>query len=589
MNQARQADHPRRMGTAPQRPVPSMAAVTEKEKKKPVIHKKTETNPQEKEPKNRKPLWIGLAVVVVLVAGVIGYGCYGVYGKDTVMKGVTFMETDLSGMNQQQVAETVNGLSDKIKDYELTLYMGETTRTQKFSDLDATLDGERVAQEAVNTGRNGNVFSNLATFYRGQFSSLQVPLKIRYDSVKMNDLILDFVEELQNPMKPNDYEIDYEKAILYITEGEDGTIIDKEKVLADINQAVEEIGDQTSVKVEVVAEEDKCPEITPELVKKEVECEPQDAKLVTDENGHKTVEKEIIGVKVAEADVQAGLDAGKDDKGSYQVKVTLEQPDVDYFDLAAELFNDTLASCTTQFNSGLKGRTTNVKLAAQKINGVILNPGEVFSFNDTVGKRTAEAGFENATIYTSNGMEDGLGGGICQVSSTLYNATLYADLETVERRNHKYKVTYVKLGTDATVAWGSIDFRFKNSRNYPVKIEATVSGNSLTVAIKGTKEDDRQVTITTNAYNTVAAGEQITYDSTMTEGKRVVTSKGMTGVTVDTFKKVTKNGEVISNEKISTSVYKPYPAQVKVGTKKSATQQATAPAETAKPEEETEE
>lgn len=589
MNQARQADHPRRMGTAPQRPVPSMAAVTEKEKKKPVIHKKTETNPQEKEPKNRKPLWIGLAVVVVLVAGVIGYGCYGVYGKDTVMKGVTFMETDLSGMNQQQVAETVNGLSDKIRDYELTLYMGETTRTQKFSDLDATLDGERVAQEAVNTGRNGNVFSNLATFYRGQFSSLQVPLKIRYDNVKMNDLILDFVEELQNPMKPNDYEIDYEKAILYITEGEDGTIIDKEKVLADINQAVEEIGDQTSVKVEVVAEEDKCPEITPELVKKEVECEPQDAKLVTDENGHKTVEKEIIGVKVAEADVQAGLDAGKDDKGSYQVKVTLEQPDVDYFDLAAELFNDTLASCTTQFNSGLKGRTTNVKLAAQKINGVILNPGEVFSFNDTVGKRTAEAGFENATIYTSNGMEDGLGGGICQVSSTLYNATLYADLETVERRNHKYKVTYVKLGTDATVAWGSIDFRFKNSRNYPVKIEATVSGNSLTVAIKGTKEDDRQVTITTNAYNTVAAGEQITYDSTMTEGKRVVTSKGMTGVTVDTFKKVTKNGEVVSNEKISTSVYKPYPAQVKVGTKKSATQQATAPAETAKPEEETEE
>lgn len=589
MNQARQADHPRRMGTAPQRPVPSMAAVTEKEKKKPVIHKKTETNPQEKEPKNRKPLWIGLAVVVVLVAGVIGYGCYGVYGKDTVMKGVTFMETDLSGMSQQQVAETVNGLSDKIKDYELTLYMGETTRTQKFSDLDATLDGERVAQEAVNTGRNGNVFSNLATFYRGQFSSLQVPLKIRYDSVKMNDLIIDFVEELQNPMKPNDYEIDYEKAILYITEGEDGTIIDKEKVLADINQAVEEIGDQTGVKVEVVAQEDKCPEITPELVKKEVECEPQDAKLVTDENGHKTVEKEIIGVKVAEADVQAGLDAGKDDKGSYQVKVTLEQPDVDYFDLAAELFNDTLASCTTQFNSGLKGRTTNVKLAAQKINGVILNPGEVFSFNNTVGKRTAEAGFENATIYTSNGMEDGLGGGICQVSSTLYNATLYADLETVERRNHKYKVTYVKLGTDATVAWGSIDFRFKNSRNYPVKIEATVSGNSLTVAIKGTKEDDRQVTITTNSYNTVAAGEQITYDSSMADGKRVVTSNGMTGVTVDTFKKVTKNGEVVSNEKISTSVYKPYPAQVKVGTKKSATQQATAPAETAKPEEETEE
>lgn len=589
MNQARQADHPRRMGTAPQRPVPSMAAVTEKEKKKPVIHKKTETNPQEKEPKNRKPLWIGLAVVIVLVAGVIGYGCYGVYGKDTVMKGVTFMETDLSGMNQQQVAETVNGLSDKIRDYELTLYMGETTRTQKFSDLDATLDGERVAQEAVNTGRNGNVFSNLATFYRGQFSSLQVPLKIRYDSVKMNDLIIDFVEELQNPMKPNDYEIDYEKAILYITEGEDGTIIDKEKVLADINQAVEEIGDQTGVKVEVVAQEDKCPEITPELVKKEVECEPQDAKLVTDENGHKTVEKEIIGVKVAEADVQAGLDAGKDDKGSYQVKVTLEQPEVDYFDLAAELFNDTLASCTTQFNSGLKGRTTNVKLAAQKINGVILNPGEVFSFNDTVGKRTAEAGFENATIYTSNGMEDGLGGGICQVSSTLYNATLYADLETVERRNHKYKVTYVKLGTDATVAWGSIDFRFKNSRNYPVKIEATVSGNSLTVAIKGTKEDDRQVTITTNAYNTVAAGEQITYDSTMTEGKRVVTSKGMTGVTVDTFKKVTKNGEVISNEKISTSVYKPYPAQVKVGTKKVVTQQPAPPAETTKPEEETEE
>ena len=126
-------------------------------------------------------------------------------------------------------------------------------------------------------------------------------------------------------------------------------------------------------------------------------------------------------------------------------------------------------------------------------------PGEVFSYNSIVGERTIAAGYKNAAIYENGQVVDGLGGGICQVSSTLYNAVLYANLEVVERTNHMFLTTYVSGGRDATVAYGSLDFKFKNNRDYPVRIASSVQGGYCTVQIYGLKkEDDYQVEIITN-------------------------------------------------------------------------------------------
>ena len=133
-------------------------------------------------------------------------------------------------------------------------------------------------------------------------------------------------------------------------------------------------------------------------------------------------------------------------------------------------FNDVLGEFKTEYNSGNTNRSTNIKLAASKINGCIINPGEVFSYNETVGERTIEEGYKDALVYVGGEVANGVGGGICQVSTTLYNACLFANLEIVERTNHSFTPHYVAAGRDATVSWGGPDFKFRNNRNYPVMI-----------------------------------------------------------------------------------------------------------------------
>ena len=149
------------------------------------------------------------------------------------------------------------------------------------------------------------------------------------------------------------------------------------------------------------------------------------------------------------------------------------------------------------FGAGTKGRITNITLASKSCDGVILMPGEIFSFNDALGERTVERGYKEATVYVNNSSTKGIGGGICQVSSTLFAAALYADLEIVERTNHSLAVGYLPLGMDAAVSWGTLDFRFRNNTDYPIRLSVTYEKGNINVEIWGTKETDTTVEITT--------------------------------------------------------------------------------------------
>ncbi len=140
-----------------------------------------------------------------------------------------------------------------------------------------------------------------------------------------------------------------------------------------------------------------------------------------------------------------------------------------------------IGSYTTYFDAGNTNRTTNIKLASDRITNLILNPGETFSFNDVVGERTAAKGYKVAHVIVRGEFSEGIGGGICQVSSTLYNSVDEAGLKIVRRYSHSAKVTYVPPGRDATVSWGGPDFRFKNSLHKPVLIRIIISGGSITI------------------------------------------------------------------------------------------------------------
>lgn len=156
------------------------------------------------------------------------------------------------------------------------------------------------------------------------------------------------------------------------------------------------------------------------------------------------------------------------------------------------LFRDVLGECQTP-HSDNENRTSNLRLACATLNGLVLDPGETFSYNDALGKRTAEKGYLPAPAYSGHDLVDSVGGGICQVSSTLYYCTLLSDLEIVSRVNHGYSVSYIDPGMDATVNWGNPDFQFRNNTNYPIKIEAEVSGGYVKMRILGTDEKDYYV------------------------------------------------------------------------------------------------
>lgn len=175
-----------------------------------------------------------------------------------------------------------------------------------------------------------------------------------------------------------------------------------------------------------------------------------------------------------------------------RVEFTRVAPAVTGESLSSILYRDVLGTYSTAHTNNAN-RNNNLKLACKALNGLILYPGETFSYNQTLGERTTEKGYLPAGAYSSGGVVESVGGGICQVSSTLYYAVLKADLKIVYRANHGMTVAYVPLGLDATVDWGLVDFKFKNSSNYPIKIEAYVSGGYVTIKIIGTDERNYDV------------------------------------------------------------------------------------------------
>ena len=223
------------------------------------------------------------------------------------------------------------------------------------------------------------------------------------------------------------------------------------------------------------------------------------------------------------------------------IPLTLTQPDFTAEQLEGLLFRDLLGAQMTYYAGSTSERINNIRLAAAKLDGLILLPGESFSYNDVVGKRTEEAGFQYADAYSDGQVVPELGGGICQVSSTLYSASLYARMKTLSRTNHYFKVGYLDYGMDATVSWGGPDFKFRNDRELPVKLAAYLNEDegSLVVEIWGTDFDGIKVQLRTtvepvydNEYPDVQIGNSVVTYSDMydLDGNYLDTSRANSGV-----------------------------------------------------------
>lgn len=273
---------------------------------------------------------------------------------------------------------------------------------------------------------------------------------------------------------------------------------------------------------------------------------------------------EVVGIS---ADKSEFLKLYSENGGKFKMTVQPTFPEVTTEDLDIEFYQDVLGTYTSKYNGNLRNRTKNVSLAADFVNGTVIMPGQRFSYNSVVGKRTADRGFVKATVYTGEGTEEGLGGGICQVSSTIYCAQLRANLKTVSRTNHSYTVVYVPLGQDATVVYGAIDYVFENDTNYPIMIQTVMGGGKLTVNILGTKKDKSLTYDVVSVTNSTTPKQEVRKEtSDLPQGTTEVKQNGQNGAVVSTYKIYYKDGVEQSREYIGKSTYVPMNKIVLVGT-----------------------
>ncbi len=305
-------------------------------------------------------------------------------------------------------------------------------------------------------------------------------------------------------------------------------------------------------------------------------------------DGRFKVEPEQLGIKVQEA---RALDVVRRALLSGQVLIPLpvdvDRPQVTTADVGR--IDTLLSSYTTQFNPGKRDRTHNLKLATQAVNGVILKPGQVFSYNARVGPREINTGYRNAPIFVRGNLEPGIGGGICQVSSTIYNAVLLAGLRIRERSHHSRTVPYVRPGRDATVAYGLRDLKFENTNANPIGLIAVVKGSLLNVYIYGHPADKKQVKVTTSGVSYSAAATKTVQDPTMQPGVRKVVDHGSPRVSVVVYRKLIASDGRETTEVVSRDVYPAQPRIVAEGPKAKPVPPPSAPQPVLKPQEPPEE
>lgn len=407
---------------------------------------------------------------------------------------------------------------------------------------------------------HGNLVQNNYSILNCLFNNTNISGSFTFDSDLLDGIISELNEQLPDHTVNPDYYIDGTNLI--ITAGKDGVNVDSTTLKNNVINLLSDVSTTDySITLPVVNTTAKVIDI--ETIYKDVYKEPVDAYYETNPY--------VVHPSSTGLEFNISLDEAKsllqEEKEEYIIPLKVTYPKVSTNDIGSEAFPDLLSSFSTSFTSSNSSRSTNIRLSASKINGKVLMPGESFSFNQVVGKRTAAAGFQPAPAYYNGKTVLEYGGGICQVSSTLYNAVLYANLEVTERTNHGYKPSYVKPGLDATVSWGGPDFKFTNNRDYPIRFVCDTSNKILKVYIYGLKRDtDYKVVLDAQYVSTIYATITYKKDSSLSKGESKVIQNGSNGCKTATYKYLyDSNGTLISSKCISRDTYNPHNKVIAVG------------------------
>ncbi|MBR5157758.1 MAG: VanW family protein [Clostridia bacterium] len=490
---------------------------------------------------------ICVAVFIVAIAVVFGFSA-ATLSSDKIYQGVYIGDLSVGNMTPDEAKTAVLEHYTIDTDSNLNLICGDEKRTISVESLSPAIVPDDAVNEAFSLGRTGSVFAKLKDINRIKKETQTVLFEPSLNEDVLLEAIRSISEIVNEPESENSFEITDNELI--IKRGHGGKIIIEENALKDIKQNLLQTGEHTvTLTPEMVNPEP----LTADLISEKVCGEAQDASY-TVENYKLTIVDEKIGVTMDKAEAERIISASNDD--IIRIPITTHTPEITAEELRSTLFADRLGTYSSRYNSGDVNRSYNVALACKNINEIVLAPGDVFSYNDIVGPRTAARGFKVAHVYVGNKVEDGIGGGICQVSSTLYNTVVLSDLEIVTRTNHSLPVSYVPMGRDATVSYGSIDFKFKNNTNAPIKVVGSASGGVCTVSIYGNKANPgRTVSIESVCIATNPAELEQKEDPTLPAGTINVEQAGSNGATYQTYKVISENGSVVSRNPLAKSVY----------------------------------
>ncbi len=438
-----------------------------------------------------KGLGIFLIIVLMAVSAVTGAAAYVTY-SDTVFPNVSVDGVLVSGLTREEIPEMLEKSGWDIRaSLPLTVkLMGVSEFQIDMSKTGVLPDKETAADLAFAYGHEGNWYLNLIKYLKGFFAPVDVAEGLdELDREYIEERVQSGIDKLNNSLGSGGYEIDKEKSVLRMIKGAGDFSFDN-GAIADL--IIEALNNGTmSISYDTLARDPEMPDF--EKIHEELAREPVDAHF-SDDNTF-TIIDDIDGCEFDVDEAERIWNEGTIAK-EIEIPLTLSFPEVTAADLESLLFRDVLGERTTYFPNSNDNRINNLMLASSKINDYILYPGDVFSYNDVVGERTEAAGFLPAGAYSSGEVVEELGGGVCQVSSTLYCAMLYGyKLTTVERSPHYFPSDYIEKGYDATVSWPSPHFKFRNDTDYPVKIVANcdVENRALTVQILGTNIDGTHI------------------------------------------------------------------------------------------------
>lgn len=472
---------------------------------------------------------LGIIGIILLIIVAICFSIFTIFNNtnENIVSGISIKGIDVSGLSKIQAKEKLESYIQENLPENILLKHNDFETSIPISSIEVNFDIDGAIDQALQIGKSGNMLQNSFETLKTMLYHVDIEPTFSMNEQLLIDALNDISTKLPDTVIESSYYIENNNLIL--TSGKEGNVVNINQMVSYIKNGIMNLTLKNRT-LDIATSIKQPSKINIEKIYEEVHKEAKDAYYTQNPFSVYPSENGIdFAISLEEATQML-----EEEKEEYTIPLKILYPKVTTNMIGTEAFPDLLSSFSTNYNARDTDRTTNLKLAANKINGSVLMPGETFSYNQVVGARTIAAGYKEAPIYVQGQVVDGLGGGICQITSTLYNAVLYANLEIVERSNHQFVPSYVTASRDATVVYGSIDFKFKNNRNYPIKLICSVANGVASFQIFGLKTD--------NEYEVVISSYE--------------TGRTSNAIYSKAYKILKQNGQVVDKQLLSRDVYK---------------------------------